>query len=90
MMLLLSDKWTKHFQWPGEGEFPAFEKQKLSGIIRQVHTAGRRIRFGATPDKESVWKALDDAVADLINTDDLVGLSKYLQQSQTESTNHGQ
>ena len=81
LMPLISDKWSKHFQWRGDGEFPESEKQKLTGIVSQVHAAGRRIRFWATPDKPSVWKVLDDAGVDLINTDDLVGLSEYLQRS---------
>lgn len=84
LMPLISDKWTKHFRWRGDGMFPAAEQQKLTDIVHQVHAAGRRIRFWATPDNEALWKVLDESGADLINTDDLTGLSEYLRQSQTD------
>ncbi|MEQ9407329.1 MAG: hypothetical protein RIK87_06360 [Fuerstiella sp.] len=46
--------------------------------MRQAHAADRRVRFWATPDKPAVWQALNKAGVDLINTDDLSGLAKFL------------
>jgi len=50
----------------------------LKQIVEKAHAQGRKIRFWATPDKPEVWKALFDAGVDLINTDDLGGLQKFL------------
>jgi hypothetical protein len=74
----ISDNWTKHFQWRGEGELPAAEREKLKAIVRQAHAAGRRLRFWGAPDRREAWRALSEAGVDWINTDDLAGLAKYL------------
>jgi len=80
---LISDRWTAHFKWRGEGEIPAGERRKLREIVRKAHEKGRRVRFWATPDKasparEALWRELKAAGVDLINTDDLEGLQKFL------------
>ena len=78
LLPLISDHWGRHFSWRGEGSMPAADREKLQQIVQQAHAAGRRVRFWATPDLESVWGALADADVDLINTDDLAGLSAFL------------
>ena len=54
---------------------------KLERVIDQAHAKNRRVRFWATPDNPKVWAALRDAGVDLINTDDLQGLSQFLRSS---------
>jgi glycerophosphoryl diester phosphodiesterase len=78
LLPLISDHWGTHFKWTGEGDMPAAEQKKLRAIVEKAHAAGRRVRFWATPEKESVWRALNAAGVDLINTDDLAGLSAFL------------
>ena len=78
LMPIISDRWSSHFNWRGEGTFSDKEKTKLKGMIQRAHKEGRRIRFWATPDKKSVWRELEDAGVDLINTDDLKGLSDFI------------
>lgn len=75
---LVSENWARVFRWRGEGPMPAAEKEKLRQIVQRAHSQGRRIRFWATPDRPSVWTELCDAGVDLINTDDLPGLSGFL------------
>ncbi|MGH7136090.1 MAG: phosphatidylinositol-specific phospholipase C/glycerophosphodiester phosphodiesterase family protein, partial [Pirellulales bacterium] len=75
---LISDNWTLHFRWRGDGPFPQAEKEKLHDIVRRAHQRGRRVRFWATPEKTAVWQELLAAEADLINTDNLAGLEKFL------------
>jgi len=77
-MPLVSDNWNSHFTWKGEGPFPVAEKAKLKAMVERAHSENRRIRFWATPDKKDVWRELQDANVDLINTDDLAGLSEFL------------
>ena len=75
---LISDNWTGVFKWRGVGPFPEDEKQKLRQIVQKAHDQGRRIRFWGAPDRADLWQALHAAGVDLINTDDLPGLQKFL------------
>src|SRR5437773_460168 len=75
---LVSDNWGKIFKWRWNGPMPDEERQKLKQIVNQAHSQGRRLRFWATPDKPEAWALLYDAGVDLINTDDLKGLEKFL------------
>lgn len=72
----VSDKWTNHFKWNGTSEFT--EGAKLRKIVHGAHALGYKLRFWATPDKPAVWKVLRDAGVDLIGTDDLAGLARFL------------
>ncbi|WOI57997.1 phosphatidylinositol-specific phospholipase C/glycerophosphodiester phosphodiesterase family protein (plasmid) [Palleronia sp. LCG004] len=83
-MPLLSDNWTNHFDWTGEGKMPDEERARLDEIVSTAHDKGWQVRFWATPDeagpaREAIWTELDDAGVDRINTDDLAGLQEFLQ-----------
>ena len=78
MLPLISDNWTKHFTYLGEGEFSSEERKKLNEIISKAHSKNRRVRFWATPESELLWKELRAADVDLIGTDDLSRLAKFL------------
>ncbi len=80
---LISDRWASHFRWRGEGPMPAEESRKLRDIVEKAHAKGRRVRFWSTPDapsaaRQALWTELFDAGVDLLNTDDLPGLQKFL------------
>lgn len=82
-MPLVSDNWanvfTGDFAWDGVGDIPAATRAKLAAVVADVHARGMMLRFWNLPkDAPAVWGALYDAGVDLINTDDLAGLSKYL------------
>lgn len=78
LMPWISDRWSSHFSWRGTGEMPEAERKKLREIVVRAHEKGRRVRFWATADREAMWRELHDAQVDLINTDDLAGLEKFL------------
>jgi len=80
LMPLISDRWGSHFSWYGSGLMPEQQRKKLKAIVARAHGAGRRVRFWATPEKTAVWKELHAAGVDLINTDDLDGLQRFLLQ----------
>ncbi len=87
---LISDKWSVFFTWTGAGPMPAEEREQLASIVAQAHGDGRRVRFWATPDnpgaaRDSLWFALLVAEVDLINTDDLEGLQRFLLDNQLNS-----
>jgi glycerophosphoryl diester phosphodiesterase len=75
---LISDHWFRHFKWNGKGPMPKEERKKLLEIVKLVHESGRRLRFWATPDIDPMWRELHTAGVDMINTDDLDGLSRFL------------
>jgi hypothetical protein len=75
---LVSDNWAIHFKWRGQGEFSPAEREKLHDAVARAHAGGRRIRFWATPDNVATWRELRAAGVDMINTDDLAGLEKFL------------
>ena len=57
---------------------PDEERKKLREIVAKAHARGRIVRFWATPESPAVWKELRDAKVDLINTDQLEQLQKFL------------
>lgn len=78
---LISDNWSLHFRWKAlrqEGPLPAAERSKLLEIVERTHRQGRRLRWWGAPDNPVAWKELAAARVDLINTDDLDGLQKFL------------
>ncbi len=80
---IISENWTNHFQWRGNGQLPVTEKEKLRRIVSQAHKESRRVRFWATdidsPEFQiNIWKELITAGVDLINTDKLKALRDFL------------
>ena len=78
LLPLISDNWTTHFRYRGVGEMPDAEREKLQGFVARAHAKGRRVRFWATPESSELWHELRAAGVDLIGTDHLEKLSKFL------------
>lgn len=83
LLPLISDRWTSHFRWTGAGPMPEAERKKLRDIVARAHASHRRVRFWATPESERVWAELLAAGVDLINTDDLKRLNRFLNRQPT-------
>ncbi|MCO6045969.1 phosphatidylinositol-specific phospholipase C/glycerophosphodiester phosphodiesterase family protein [Aeoliella sp. ICT_H6.2] len=77
-MPVISDHWGLHFSWLGFNKLPADQHERLREAVKKAHDSGRIIRFWATRDSEHLWGTLLDNGVDLINTDDLERLSKFL------------
>ena len=80
---IISDRWPSHFSYRGAGPMPGDQKQKLKTIVETAHKKGRIVRFWSTPDRpsperENLWRELLDCGVDLLNTDDLIALQKFL------------
>ena len=88
LMPLISDNWSNHFRWRGDGPMPAEERQKLREFVEKAHNANRRVRLWATPENRAVWEVLFDSGIDMINTDDLAGLQKFLMGRAETSQTH--
>lgn len=78
LLPLVSDNWALHFKWKGEGPMSDADRKKLQDTVAKAHAHGRRIRFWATPENTNMWRELRASGVDLINTDDLAGLEKFL------------
>lgn len=75
----ISTDWRKTFTWTGTGgPMPEKEERLLRQIVSKAHQQGRKVRFWGTPDVAEMWEALWDARVDLITTDDLPGLERFL------------
>lgn len=85
LMPLVSDNWRVYFKWRGQGPISDAERKKLHDAVAKAHASGRRIRFWATPDNVAMWRELRDAGVDMINTDDLAGLEKFLRGQSPEN-----
>jgi hypothetical protein len=81
VMPMISDNWTSHFRWTGNGPMLESERGRLREIVTKAHAAGRVVRFWATPENEQVWRELQSAGVDLINTDHLDRLAAFLRGS---------
>jgi len=82
VMPLLSDNWTRYFTWSGRGPLPAREREQLWSIVQKAHSAGYLVRFWSAPDTPAAWELLLDAGVDLINTDNLEGLARFLREKE--------
>jgi len=74
----VSSNWTKTFRWQGAGPMPMVEVLKLRNMVERAHKHGRRLRFWGAPDKLEFWQEMMALEVDLINTDDLEGLGRFL------------
>jgi hypothetical protein len=67
---ILGHKWEK--------ELLPDERTKLKAFADRAHAGGRKVRFWNTPDREDAWAVLSEMGVDLINTDHLAELGKFL------------
>lgn len=74
----VSDSWYKHFTWTGKGGFPHEERMKLREMAFKAQQLGYRLRFWASPESPVVWEELMRSRIDLIGTDRLADLAKFL------------
>lgn len=78
VMPWISEDWSTHFKWSGEGTMPAAEYEKLLGMVKAAHSKGYKLRFWGTPDRESVWEIEWRAGVDWINTDRLADVHAWM------------
>ena len=83
-MPLISDNWNNFFSgdlaWDGTGPIPEDTEAELERIVTEVQGEDKIFRFWNLPqDAPSVWGPLYEAGIDLINTDNLEGLSTFIQ-----------
>ncbi|MDO8541793.1 MAG: phosphatidylinositol-specific phospholipase C/glycerophosphodiester phosphodiesterase family protein [Opitutaceae bacterium] len=75
---IVSENWKTVFGWAWEGPMPADVASRLRQWVERAHAQRRKVRFWNTPDRADAWGILADAGVDIIGTDDLPGLQKFL------------
>ena len=75
---LSSCKYSKILKWEGRGNLPDNERKRLCTYVVMAHRFGKKVRLWASPEKKVVWDELLSCGVDLINTDRLPVLKKYL------------
>ncbi len=70
--------WPQTIQWYGDDPIRPEEYEKWVKIVNDIHAKGRKIRFWATPETELFWKTALGIGLDLLNTDRLQILNRYL------------
>lgn len=84
VMPVISDDWGRLFSWRGEGPMPEPESRQLASMVRTAHGHAQKLRFWGTPDapgpaRECLWEHLLQAGVDLLNSDDVAGLRRFLE-----------
>jgi glycerophosphoryl diester phosphodiesterase len=75
---LVSENWKKIFTWDWQGPMPAQQRTALAEWVSRAHAQQRKVRFWNTPDRQDAWKILREAGVDILGTDDLDGLRRFL------------
>ncbi|WPR75988.1 alkaline phosphatase [Algoriphagus sp. NG3] len=75
---MVSLPFGNYSQWGGKGRMVEEEAAVVTQVVEKVHQAGKLIRFWASPDSKSAWKALHNIGVDFINTDKPFEINSYL------------
>lgn len=75
---MASCKYSNVIKWNGYGTLPVNQKERLINYVNAAHSRGEKVRLWASPESKTVWKELLKCGVDLINTNQLVALKKFL------------
>ncbi len=75
---LVSASWSPTFSLMENEALPESDRARLLEYVRRAHAQGRRIRFWGIQDQPYAWREMQRAGVDLINSDNLTGLARFL------------
>ncbi|MDB4505740.1 MAG: hypothetical protein P8Q41_09850 [Saprospiraceae bacterium] len=78
LMPFISENAGKVAQVEDYSQVDAAALLRISSFIRRIHDQGKKARLWATPEDENLWIKLLEMEIDLINTDKLSKLQKFL------------
>lgn len=81
---IVSADWTDLSKWRGSGPFPLADRAKLDEVLAKVHGNRQRMRFWATPETEAAWNLFYYTGVDIIGTDLIPSLAKFLRAQPTQ------
>lgn len=74
-------RWGDHFTWDGNRTMPDAERLRLRALVDAVHGKGRKLRLYHTPETEAFWTEALAAGVDLLGTDHLAPLRRFLERT---------
>jgi glycerophosphoryl diester phosphodiesterase len=77
LMPVISDNYKNWSTWKGKTPDDK-DLERIKALAQRVHAEGKKLRLWAIPDQELAWRELLNAGVDLINTDHLPVLNKFL------------
>lgn len=77
-MPVISDNYKNIIKWDGKGNISPEALQNIKQLTAAAHANKQKVRLWATPENENVWKVLQEAGVDLLNTDQLERLKQFL------------
>lgn len=75
---MVSLSFSRFSVWNGKGRIVESQRQQLQAFIDLVHSYERPVRFWASPDGKTAWRAFHEMGIDYINTDRPTEANKYL------------
>ncbi len=78
MFPIASCKYSKIIKWKGKGPMPDNDIHRLAYYVDAAHRNGSKVRLWASPENKKVWGELLKCNVDLINTNRLKSLRKFL------------
>jgi len=84
----VSTAFSDHASWNGKGMLTKAEHEKITNLITGVHASGKKIRFWGAPDFSNAWLTFMNLKVDILGTDDVTGLSKFIANKQTNTYQH--
>lgn len=75
---MVSLSFRQFSRWNGKGRIVEPERTEIQNFINLVHQFEKPVRFWASPDSKTAWKAFYDMDQDYINTDHPLEAAQYL------------
>jgi alkaline phosphatase len=75
---LISANFQSYSKWVGNDELKEADKKKLKTLVDAAHSMDKPFRFWAIPDVEKGWQTMVELGVDIINTDNVAGVSAFV------------
>lgn len=75
---MISTSFSSCSRWDGHGQISGDDRKKIQKLMDDAHARGKKFRFWATPDSPEAWKELMSMGMDVIVTDEVAGLVRFL------------
>lgn len=74
---LVSEPWTRQFEWDGHGPFDEPERAKYESLVQTARARGRWLRFWGGPDRPETWDLWRSLGSTWIHTDRLRDYARW-------------
>jgi alkaline phosphatase len=75
---LISTNFRSHVKWKGDGKLTEKDEMVIRALVKEVHSKGKKLRFWAAPDSKNAWLTLMKLDVDVIGTDSVDELVKFI------------